>query len=461
MKMIRVMGLCIFLTLYSGFAWPVNFQAGFGKKEITPAEHFLPINIGGYFPRIQATGYRENPTLPTGKEEIYARSMVLQWVIDEGNPNQKTITIALTILDAVGISNRIIDSIVTGAEAAVGIPKENHFVGATHTHSAPDLQGPWGGVPDGYKNDVVTGAIEAVTQAHESLTSANMFVSKTTGPNRNRNRRKWGFTDKEITFVEFKDTNTGTTIGSLLNFAAHPDLLGKVEYISRDFGGYLVDHLEKQLGGTAIFANGVVGDVKPSLLRGETIQEYGERIAQAAIDSRDDQDLINPDSSEITITRIPWDLKMTGMLYRLFYLFDRLDYDAEWEGLRLKIPTTLGYLRFGDQLQVVTFPGESLTRNGFDDGIPTTHAIKEAMTAEYKLFLGLTGDALGYFVPSDEWWSCRNNFYEPLVSPGKHAGDEARAKLIAAIAADVALGSPDNIIAELSIPCYDEVEEFE
>jgi hypothetical protein len=47
------------------------------------------------------------------------------------------------------------------------------------------------------------------------------------------------------------------------------------------------------------------------------------------------------------------------------------------------------------------------------------------MQAPHKLVLGNTGDALGYFIPGDEWQTGKNNNYEESVSMGKTAGDNA------------------------------------
>ena len=419
MKTTTMILMCTFLVLTSNHAWSTEFRVGFAKVEITPADVYLPINIGGYLGE-EADEIRD---------DLYARSVVIE---DENGR-----TIALTYLDLPGISNRIIGNILEGVDIATDISPYKHFIGATHTHSGPDLQGLYGGVTHAYKRYVEAQAIEAVKQAHGNLTPAKMWVSKAIG--RNRNRRDWGFTDTGITLVEFENL-AGETIGSILNFAAHPVIQQKDKKISRDFCGYVVDRLEATLGGTAIFINGVVGDVLPDgdIQVGDLrAKEYGHEIANEAITaSQINRVLIDP--PQITVERMPWDLTVTGFLFNLAYIFGLLDYDGRWENQKLKILTTLAYLRFGNQLQAVAFPGESLTRNGFDDGIatPTSKAIKEAMITDHKMFLGLTGDGLGYFVPSDEWWTGRSNNYHELVSPGKAAGDEGRDMLIEMIEAD-------------------------
>ena len=86
------------------------------------------------------------------------------------------------------------------------------------------------------------------------------------------------------------------------------------------------------------------------------------------------------------------------------------------------------YFRIGDNIQGVAFPGESLTNNALP--------IKAAMTAPFRLFLGLTGDTLGYFVPTDEWLTGRNGNYEETVSPGRLIGDITRDILVDLIQAD-------------------------
>ena len=97
--------------------------------------------------------------------------------------------------------------------------------------------------------------------------------------------------------------------------------------------------------------------------------------------------------------------------------------------------TQSSYLRVGSLaggLQLAAFPGESLTRNGLE--------VKQAMTAppcwRGGMVLGLTGDALGYFIPSDEWMTGLNDDYEESISLGMTVGDTSRDAMAAMIAAD-------------------------
>ena len=76
----------------------------------------------------------------------------------------------------------------------------------------------------------------------------------------------------------------------------------------------------------------------------------------------------------------------------------------------------------------MAWPGESLTRNGLP--------VKDAMDTPFKLWLGLTTDSLGYFVPSEEWKTGRNGDYEESVSMGKDVGDTARDMAIGLVKSD-------------------------
>ncbi|MDP9238871.1 MAG: hypothetical protein M3P30_15980 [Chloroflexota bacterium] len=78
------------------------------------------------------------------------------------------------------------------------------------------------------------------------------------------------------------------------------------------------------------------------------------------------------------------------------------------------LPTHCGHLAIGRSVEGFAAPGEVLTRLALP--------LRASMGARHRLFLGLTHDSLGYFVPEDEWMTGRNNNYEESVSFGKHAG---------------------------------------
>jgi hypothetical protein len=390
---------------------PVNEQlkVGVGVADLTPTAAEIATNqlfmgaYGIFASRGHATGVHD---------QVYARVMVIQAGAE---------TVALASLDMPGISNRVQKAMREGVATRTGLPVEAVMIGATHSHSAPDLQGLWNGVPDDYKARLIDLTVDAISTAFESREAADLFVSL--GEHSNSNRRDWPMTDKDLVVLDAKRIS-GERIGTLVQFAAHPVTLGSENLeISRDFPGYTVDRLEAELGGTAIYFNGIIGDCTPGAGGGfEGAEDYGGSIADAAIATMSKQTRIN---GEVELASSEWDQMVTNANFKLANSLGFLDYDTIGSENDLGVHTQVRYFRLGREIQGVAFPGESLTRNGL--------AIKEPMKAPFKLFLGLTTDSLGYFVPSDEWMTGRNDDYEEQVSMGRDAGDTARDTLLTLI----------------------------
>jgi hypothetical protein len=86
-------------------------------------------------------------------------------------------TIALVTLDATGAGNVIQDHLTTAVAAATGNPKANVLFGQTHTHAGPDLQGLWGGVPQGWiEHQLYPGAVQAVATALHTSRPARLVA---------------------------------------------------------------------------------------------------------------------------------------------------------------------------------------------------------------------------------------------------------------------------------------------
>jgi hypothetical protein len=392
-------------ALREGGACPAGdgWQAGSDVVSLAPSQDQIAsgkLYMGAYGALTQrgpATGVHD---------DIAARTLVLRSGCG---------VVSMTILDMPGISNRVIRAIGDTVNAETRIPKESIYVGATHSHSAPDLQGLWGHVPDDYKSDVIQKTSQSIIRAFNAAKPADLYASKATAPN--RNRRDWGFTDTELTVLEAQ-AKDGSQIATLVNFAAHPVILGAENHqLSRDFCGYVVDFLEEKLGGTGLFFNGAQGDASPDYRGSATepfvkCQEYGATTAQIAIDATANHTKISPG---IHREQEAFAQEVTNQVF--VAVRGILDYDFDQDAGRMSVDTQFTYFRLGNELQSVVFPGEALTRTGLD--------IKAPQRAPFRLFLGLTTDSLGYFVKSDEWNTGHNENYEETVSTGETAGDNA------------------------------------
>jgi hypothetical protein len=253
----------------------------------------------------------------------------------------------------------------------------------------------------------------------------------------------------------------------VVNVACHPTVLpGANQLVSSDFPHGLRRALEGELGGIVLYVNGAQGDVVPTE-GGDfaTARALGERFAAAAVQAlasaREVAGPLAVQERSLTIPLAPARLPPGGraLLMGLAPVVRALARRGAWRPLarrlaargqgqvatvlaglamfgeqapslprpRLVVRTRVTGLRFGDAVQGLAAPGEVLTRLA----LPLVQEVR----APYRLFLGLTNDTLGYFLPSDEWMSGRNQNYEESVSLGPEAGpklSEALRTLLAA-----------------------------
>lgn len=395
---------------------PTHFEVGFDVVDISPdevelADEFYLGGYGFYTARGAAQGVHD---------PVFVRSMAIGYGPSDG--------VIVAIVDTVGMGNLWTRQLRAEVAAATGLSPEQVVVGSTHTHAGPDLQGLWGGVPDPYRERILQQIVDSMAAAWQARVPADLSVASTTADN--RNRRDWGLTDEALTVVQAHAIEGGELLGTTVIFAAHPVVLDDDNLlVSRDFCGYAVDSLEDSTGAPALYFNGVQGDVSPVVPDGmyaddfERAAAYGEHVATRTMEA-----LANAEPIGVEFHRAyeSFVLDVTNETFLLAAQAGILDY--EFDLVNSTLTTQTAYFRLGDELQLIAFPGESLTRNGLP--------VREAMTAPHQAIMGLSGDSLGYFVPTDEWLTGRNDDYEESVSVGMAAGDLTRDLMIAMIEAD-------------------------
>ena len=393
-----------------------HFLLGVHVQDVSPSPAILSgqdVYMGAY-----GAPYTRGPAQGV-HDPIYARSFAI-----EGNGGG----LIMSIVDLPGMGNRITRDVRTKVAALTGLDEAQILVGSTHSHSTPDFMGLWGGVPGDYRTWLVKRVAASMAAAWDARVPGELRVS--TGKAPANNRRGWNFTDDDMTILDAFNLEQ-QRLGTLVVFAAHPVILGADnKLISCDYTGYMVQSLEDTLGAPAALFNGTLGDASPKVPDGDYVDDfaraetYGELLAGIAVNIADGGVAIEP---ELEFTHVTWVQTVDNTLFKAASLLGILQYDFEMNGFEQKVTTQATYFRLGSQVQGVAFPGESLTRNGLE--------IKASMLAPHKIILGNTGDALGYFVPSDEWQTGKNDDYEESVSLGKSAGDNARDKIVPLIVA--------------------------
>ncbi|MBI2913907.1 MAG: neutral/alkaline non-lysosomal ceramidase N-terminal domain-containing protein [Chloroflexi bacterium] len=425
----------------------LQFRAGAAAVPISPLPEHLRarLYLGGY------DGYLGRPAAGI-HDELYARAFVL---------SQGDVTLALVVLDLVGMANSHIARIRRAAARRLGLPEASFLVACTHSHASPDLQGLWGGVSSEYSSHVRRQAVQAILRAAESAAGASLRVASGRAQGHTVNRRGWPQTDETLTVLQARDSRR-KPIATIVNFAAHPTVTQEENLlISRDFPGVLVDGLEGDLGGVVLFVNGDQGDSNPNVggdfaaMRryGEALAEDAARVVKRAGDLAPPLRLTSLDMDVPLANprlRLPPDLVLRGFLAAtrglaglgalswLASRYARQDRAFVFAGLGLMaehpvfvrgglpvMRTRASRLQIGDGLDALTAPGEVVTRLGT--------ALRGRLQTPATMFLGLTNDTLGYFIPRDEWMTGHNSNYEESVSLGREAAptlERAAAELL-------------------------------
>ena len=387
-----------------------EFRSGAAMRIITP-DPLLPVSGGVGEP--QATTEKRG--------ELTARAMVF---------SDGTTTIAVVGIDVLGFPSVLGDRV---RKLVPRLPAENILIGATHTHSAPDCYGfP---LPSGkftgdlnFMQSVCEKAAEAVNEAIDKLQPATLKTAvDKAAEGIAYNYYAPQLYDRRMGVMQTVSTD-GKVIGTLVNYAIHPEVLGSdVGIISPDCIGPMYDQIEQKLGGIAVFMNsaqgGMVtadnrdlsqpGDIRnavwPDLrswtecLRiGHLMADEAERIIGKA-DAQKEPAVAN------LARRIEFPVESAMM--RAIVAASPLKY-PHTDDFRISVQVNL--LTIG-KAQVLTIPGEALPNIGF--------YLKRKMKGEHNFLFGLTNDAFGYILTKVDYESFDRYSYVSRTSLGEMTGE--------------------------------------
>lgn len=289
-----VLGLC---ACGGGNANGKGLQVGYCKQNLTPD---FPVGLGGF---ADANTRKSSGVV----SYVYVTCIAMS---EDDN------TVLLYTIDMCGLSPKCTETLCSTVSDGTGIPKENIFFGATHTHSGPSF-----GVDDanGGKFDslLLQTVLTAGKAALEDLSPATTLVSKTDVENMNFVRHykmsdgsyagaNFGSfstpgvtivehataTDPQLTLVKFDRTEDKKDV-LLVNWQAHPasgNSTGDIGYnnISADFVGALRDKVEKETGLQVAYFTGAGGNQnRSSQIKEEDpdlgTMEYGEKMGEYAV----------------------------------------------------------------------------------------------------------------------------------------------------------------------------------
>ena len=390
-RIAAINALVVTALLYaSGYAQG-KLMAGTGKSDITPP---VGTPLAGY-------GARSGRPSTGVHDPTEARALIL----DNG-----TEKVALVSTDHLGFDHGMVERVRSLASAATQILPDRIFVMSSHTHSGggayleifPILAGKYDAKIRAHYEERAAGAI---ISAAKNMKAARIAFGAGEAKGLSRFRSTWppsGPVDPEVGVIRVDSVETGKPMAVLMNFAAHPTVLGAKNFdFSADYIGYARRSLEKMIGGEvmAIFANGAQGTISPRPFQGTDDWERSENMgAILAAEVYKVVLMIKPqDGVEIKLSRTPFSIKPQPPPGFPAGVSFPPQYDTEMDGIS-----------FDNKIAFVTVPGELSSILNFqvkDRG--------KLLGFEKTFLLGLTNDALGYIITEDEY---RHHTYESSIS---------------------------------------------
>ncbi|WP_133466287.1 neutral/alkaline non-lysosomal ceramidase N-terminal domain-containing protein [Sunxiuqinia elliptica] len=386
---------------------------------------FDPVWIAGFSNRRAANGVHD---------DLWARTMVIE---DDHT------RIALVVIDAIGFMHD--DVVAVRKSLPDSLELDYLIIASTHTHEGPDLLGLWGssylksGVSSAYLSFVKKQIAQSVADAveHRKLARLELSQDLTGAAHLVKDTRKPEVFDSGMRLIRAVDSRTGETLGTLMNWADHPETLwSRNLLISSDFPHFVREGIEKGvyhegklkkkgLGGIALYANGALGGLMathPSLAVRDpfTDEEYkepsfekahaqGQQLALLALNAMEQPEAVI-EKAAISLVVRTIKLPIANTLFKLGTAFGVLNRGtAGWMTMRSEVAA----IQIGP-LSLVTIPGEiypELVNGGVEapDGGDYQIAplevppIREMMPGTYKFVLGLANDEIGYIIPKSQW----------------------------------------------------------
>lgn len=391
-------------------------------------------NGNGVFDPVWIAGFSNSRAANGVHDDLWSRTMV----IDDG-----TTRIAIVAIDAIGYFNDDVIDIRSRIPKEAGISYA--IISSTHDHQSPDLMGIWGesflksGVNKAYMEYVKEQTVKSIVSAVDNMRPARLSISQDLDGAIPlvKDTRKPEVFDSGLRIVKATDKENGSTLGSLIAWADHPETLWSDNLmISSDFPHYVREGVENGvfrndslvkpgIGGVAVYINGAIGGLMathPSLPVKDpfTGQEYrepsfekaeaqGKTLALLALHAME-KPLEEIDTASISLIARTIFLPVDNRLFQLGTAIGTLDRGTSgWMKMRSEIAAfSLGSLSF------VTIPGEIYPEiinggveapDGRDFAIQPleTPPVREMMKGKYKFVFGLANDEIGYIVPRSQW----------------------------------------------------------
>ncbi len=401
----RILLMAAVLVVAVAFSSPVfALEAGVASMDVTPKEQ-MGVSGGIGTP---------SPTTET-KGSLEVRALVLA----DGDTR-----VAIVSVPFIGFPSVLIDRV---RGAVKGVSSENIMVGATHTHSAPDMYA----FPDekgnltadlDYIDFVCKQTSAAINQAVDSLSPVSLKIATAEAAERIAyNYYAPQLYDRRCDVLQAIGAD-GKPVATLVNYAIHPEVLGPDRGImSPDLVGPLYDRIAELGGGVGIFMNGAQGGMVTADCRvpdGDGKEQYntweeciriGNLLADEALRIVAEAPIQTNPKLWCSATDLTLPVDNEG--FRALIGGSPLKYEMSDDFM---VTTQLNVVNVGTA-QMITIPGEALPNIGF--------YLKKNMHGTSNFLFGLTNDAFGYILTKEDFGSFDRYKYVTQTSMGENTAD--------------------------------------
>jgi hypothetical protein len=422
-----------------------TLKAGFAASVVTPP---VGTPLAGY-PDIRT----DLPWTPAGiRGYVGRRRQVSEGIHDPLLATAVAVEADGTAAVIVGIDTLVVTRPFTAAlrEGLAGrsIQPENVLVGASHTHSGPDLFAWWEGDPSAAPwPATLAGATAAATRALERLEPAELAFGEHTLDHVSVNRRDEaaGPIDPRVQVLEATSRRTGEVFALVVCFACHPVTLDYSNFLfSADWVGPMRSALAAVYPGAGVvYLNGAAGNVNPArfpydrqnIYIPQTAENYpvywggfgdaarlGRTVAGAAVEAAERALPLaaRAPAGRLGAARLPLKAREPMTEYLDFMNFADQGYrEAMLGGGELE--TEVQSLDLGG-VRIAGMPGEVFVEIGLE--------LREAAGPGPLLLAGYAGDDVRYVMTDDAYDGDR---YETVGTPLAAGSAEALAGAVRAV----------------------------
>lgn len=353
-------------------------------------------------------------------------------------------TVVLTLIDAVyymGRYNEMCDDCgaLTIAErigSERGIDPAGFFIAATHSHTAPDLIGGWGGVPEWYMSQVTAAIEDSIEGALDDMRPAVLEVGETLARAFNRERRRTYRSAEEPAMTWLRAIAVGAGDGGAESthpgdanrsprspqradgdgagdepeviavvgaYAAHPVTRSSGSGVGHgDWPAVFAHHLESEGVGVAMAMATGLGNISPRQLKEHGGGDLADRIPGLGTGT-----IVTDPDVRVAASRWTQPVTNSGLTALAVPGFFDRPFDAGPAAVTvgthearpcvsssaLGVTTQVSAAMIGPLL-ITGAPGETFSN--------LSNTIKESNPAGFTMPLGMTNDGLGYIIQSFE-----------------------------------------------------------